>query len=82
MTRKGLWPRRRHGSLYYYYQCVYIICAALKHINLIGQAIYIVTLKHRGLGRPEEMIRHDQRTGATIVLYAVAFCSWIMFNDY
>lgn len=48
---------------------------ALKHINLIGQAIYIVTLEHRGLGRPEEMIRHDQRTAATILLYAVTFCS-------
>lgn len=49
---------------------------ALEHIiNLIGQAIYIVTLEHRGLGRPEEMIRHDQRTAATILLYAVTFCS-------
>lgn len=48
---------------------------ALEHINLIGQAIYIVTLEHCGLGRPEEMIRHDQRTAATILLYAVTFCS-------
>lgn len=59
---------------------------ALKHINLIGQAIYIVTLKHHGLGRPEEMIRHDQRTAAAMyycmqLLTAVGLCLMIINNS-
>jgi len=59
---------------------------ALKHINLIGQAIYIKTLKHRGLDRPEEMIRHDQRTAASIYhcmqsLSAVGLCITIISNS-
>lgn len=57
----------------------------LEHINLIGQAIYIVTLEHRGLSRPEEMIRHDQRTAATIYYCmqshsAVELCLMIINN--
>jgi len=59
----------------YIYIDIDIYNMALEHINLIGQAIYIVTLKHRSLGTPEEMIRHDQRTAASILLYAVTFCS-------
>jgi len=61
---------------------VIITINALKHINLIGQAIFIVTLRHRDLGRPEEMIRHDQRTGAAIYIARFLQSDYILYNDY
>jgi len=73
-------------NVYRYNMYIYIyntICMALKHIKLIGQAIYIVTLKHHGLSRPEEMIRHDQRTAAYLLqsLTAVVLCIMIINNS-